>query len=147
MKTVVLRGRPAGFATRCCCVSEAIGYSGYHVFPSEFLRLQPRRIEMLAHNVYFTLNDASVDKQEQLVAECRTYLKDHPGVAFFAAGRLAEGLDRPVNDRDFHVALHVIFTDRAAHDNYQVSESHQEFIARNKENWAQVRVFDSTVEG
>lgn len=100
---------------------------------------------LLAHNVYFTLNDDSPQAQEKLVAACHRYLKDHPGVVFFAAGTLTADLTREVNDRGFHVALHVIFQDRASHDAYQVAESHQQFIDENNSNWKQVRVFDSNV--
>ena len=100
---------------------------------------------MLAHNVYFTLNDDSPAARDTLSASCRKYLTDHSGVEFFAVGTVVDDLDRPVNDRDFHVGLHVIFSDRAAHDAYQVSERHKQFIAENKETWKQVRVFDSNV--
>ena len=101
---------------------------------------------MLAHNVYFTLEDSSAEAIDGLVAACHQYLKDHPGVVFFAAGRLVEELQRPVNDRAFHVALHVVFTDKAAHDAYQQAEAHVTFIEENRGNWKQVRVFDSYVE-
>jgi hypothetical protein len=101
---------------------------------------------MLAHNVYFTLNDDSEDAVQTLVAACRKYLKDHPGVVFFAAGELAAELQRPVNDRDFHVALHVVFDGREAHDRYQQAPAHLQFIEEQKHNWKQVRVFDSHVE-
>ena len=100
---------------------------------------------MLAHNVYFTLNDAGEQAQRALVEACHRYLKDHPGVVFFAAGTLVEDLQRPVNDREFHVALHVVFRDRRAHDDYQQAASHVRFIEENKANWKQVRVFDSYV--
>ena len=102
---------------------------------------------MLAHNVYFTLSDASPQKQQQLIDACHQYLKEHPGVVFFAVGTLEPELARPVNDRDFHVAVHVVFDSRSSHDTYQVSETHQKFIAENKENWAGLRVFDSIVTG
>ena len=98
---------------------------------------------MIVHDVYFTLNDDSDTAQNALVEACHKYLKDHPGVVFFAAGRLAEGLERPVNDRNFHVGLHVVFDTRAAHDAYQTAETHLQFIAENKETWKQVRVFDT----
>lgn len=101
---------------------------------------------MLAHNVFFTLNDDSEDAVQTLVAACRNYLKDHPGVVFFAAGRLAAELQRPVNDQDFHVALHVVFDGREAHDQYQQDRAHLTFIEEQKHNWKQVRVFDSHVE-
>jgi hypothetical protein len=100
---------------------------------------------MLAHNVYFTLNDAGEPAQRSLVEACHRYLKDHPGVVFFAAGTLVTDLQRPVNDREFHVGLHVVFRDRRAHDDYQKAESHLRFIEENKANWKQVRVFDSYV--
>ena len=102
---------------------------------------------MLAHNVFFTLNDPSPEAVASLVADCKEYLSGHDGEAFFAAGPLAEGYDRPVNDRDFDVALHVVFDTREAHDAYQVAERHLTFIERQKANWKSVRVFDSEVSG
>jgi len=101
---------------------------------------------MLAHNVFFTLHDASPAAIDGLVKACHRYLKEHPGVVFFAAGTRAEELARPVNDLDFHVALHIVFRDRATHDAYQVAEDHKRFIEENQSNWKQVRVFDSIVE-
>lgn len=102
---------------------------------------------MLAHNVYFSLHDSSPAAIDRMVAACHTYLKDHPGVVFYAAGKLATDLTRPVNDLNFDVALHVVFTDRAAHDAYQAAPPHLKFIEENKPNWKQVRVFDSYVDG
>ncbi len=98
---------------------------------------------MLSHDVYFTLHDASEAQIESLVQACHIYLKNHPGVVFFAAGTLVPELARPVNDREFQVALHVVFEDKAAHDAYQVVPDHLKFIEENKANWKQVRVFDS----
>ena len=100
---------------------------------------------MLAHNVFFTLNDNSGDAVPTLLAACRKYLKEHPGVVFFAAGSLESDLDRPVNDRDFDVALHVVFDSRDSHDQYQQAADHLRFIEEQKHNWKQVRVFDSNV--
>ena len=101
---------------------------------------------MLVHNVYFSLNDNSGTAKEKLLAACRKYLTGHPGTVFFACGGLAQELRREVNDRDFDVALHVVFKDQAAHDQYQVDSRHVQFIAENKENWKKVRVFDSIAE-
>lgn len=102
---------------------------------------------MLAHDVFFSLNDTSPEAVDKLVRSCHANLKGHPGVVFYAAGVLAEDCQRDVNDRDFQVALQLVFEDKAAHDEYQVSESHQQFIAENKSNWSQVRIFDAYVEG
>lgn len=100
---------------------------------------------MLSHTVYFKLNDSTKEAAEALAADCRTYLKNHPGVEFFAAGTLAEEFDRPVNDQNFDVCLHVVFDTKENHDLYQVAEDHLTFIAKNKESWATVRVFDAYV--
>jgi hypothetical protein len=100
-------------------------------------------MSQLAHIVYFTLEDASPAKIEGMVAACQKYLKNHPGVVFFAAGTVANELARPVNDRMFHVALHVVFKDKASHDIYQTAPDHLKFIEENKPNWRNVRVFDS----
>jgi hypothetical protein len=64
---------------------------------------------------------------------------------FFAAGTRTPDLVREVNDREFDVALHLIFENRAAHDRYQTAARHQQFVAENRDNWAQVRVFDADV--
>jgi predicted nucleotidyltransferase len=101
---------------------------------------------MLAHNVYFTLTDNSTAAKEKLVAACKKYLTGHPGTVFFGAGTRVEDLDRPVNDRDFDVALVVVFDGKPAHDKYQKADRHLAFIAENKANWAEVRVFDAYAE-
>lgn len=100
---------------------------------------------MLAHMVFFTLKDSSTAGREKLVAACKKYLTGHDGTVHFSAGARAAEFDRPVNDQEFDVALHVVFKDKAAHDAYQVAERHQKFIDENKETWAKVRVFDSYV--
>lgn len=101
---------------------------------------------MLSHSVYFSLHDDSPAAIEALVAACKKYLANHPGVVFFSAGTLTQDLARPVNDRDFHVALHLVFDSRAAHDQYQTAPSHLKFIEEYKPNWSRVRVFDADVE-
>jgi hypothetical protein len=100
----------------------------------------------LAHDVYFALNDPSAEAKAKLTAACRKYLTGHEGTVFFAVGTLAGELDRPVNDRDYDVALHVYFRDKAAHDKYQDAPRHSQFIKEMEGNWKKVRVFDSWVE-
>ncbi len=101
--------------------------------------------QLLAHNVYFTLQDASEAAKTKLLQACKKYLSVHPGTVFFACGTLAKELDRPVNDRNFDVGLHIIFESQVAHDAYQVAPLHEQFIEENKANWKMVRVFDSIV--
>ncbi len=100
---------------------------------------------MLAHMVYFTLQDSSQAAIEKMLAACRHYLSGHPGTVLFAVGTLTPDLTREVNVRDFHVALQLVFESREAHDQYQAHPRHQQFIAENNNNWSKVRVFDADV--
>ena len=96
------------------------------------------------HMVYFKLNDASDASIQALIAGCDEFLTDHPGTVFYSSGKLAD-TTRNVNDRNFDVALHLVFDSRSAHDAYQVAPRHDAFIEKFKANWSQVRVFDSDV--
>lgn len=96
---------------------------------------------MLSHAVYFSLKDRSPAAIKALVAACEKYLTGHPGTVSFSVGTVAP-YDRQVNDRDFDVALEIVFESHAAHDAYQTAERHAQFIAEQAPNWAKVRVFD-----
>lgn len=99
-----------------------------------------------SHMVYFTLKDNSASAQQALVQACQEYLSDHEGTVYFSAGVRAQA-DRPVNDQEFDVALNLVFESREAHDRYQDAPRHHEFIEKNKEGWAKVRVFDADISG
>lgn len=100
----------------------------------------------LAHIVFFTLHESSPANRAALVAACDKYLAGHEGTVYYSAGILNDELARPVNDRGFDVALHVVFESKAAHDVYQQHPRHLQFVEENKPNWKQVRVFDSDVK-
>ncbi len=97
---------------------------------------------MLAHFVAFALKDNSPAAVKQQLDLCHKYLKDEPGTVFFAVGTRTPDLLREVNDKQFDVALTVVFKNRAAHDAYQTAPKHLKFIEESRPNWAQVRVFD-----
>ena len=101
---------------------------------------------VLAHDVYFTLKDASPEARQKLVDACRRHLSGHEGTVFFATGARADEMAREVNDKAFDVSLHVYFRDKAAHDTYQEHPRHKQFIAEMNANWKAVRVFDSWVQ-
>lgn len=111
----------------------------------------PERVQaagpQLAHNVYFALNDSSKAAKEKLVTDCYRYLRHHPGVLFFAAGEIVEAHAREVNVRDWDVGLHIVFTSKEYHDQYQKASDHQRFIEANGDNWKSVRVFDTFIDG
>jgi len=98
---------------------------------------------MLGHMGYFALNDNSPAKVDALVAACDKYLSKHPGAVYYAAGTLAKEMKRDVNDRDWDVALHLVFQTKADHDRYADAPRHLQFIQENQANWKKVRVFDS----
>ena len=100
----------------------------------------------LSHDVFFKLHDASDEAKQKLVDACRKYLSKHEGTVFFSAGIRGQDFCREVNDLEFDVSLHVVFENKEAHDQYQTHPRHNEFIEENKDNWANVRVFDSVVE-
>ena len=102
--------------------------------------------KQMAHDVYFSLRDNSPQAKEKLIVACKKYLTDHPGTVWFAVGPLADEMKRDVNDRDFDVALHLVFKSKAAHDEYSKAERHTKFVEENKDNWKKVRVFDSYLE-
>ena len=97
----------------------------------------------IGHIVFFTLHDPA--KAADMVAACDKYLSGHPGTVHYSAGVLAREFDREVNDRDWDVALHLVFATRADHDRYQAAAIHQQFIDENKAGWKRVRVFDSHI--
>ena len=99
----------------------------------------------LAHCVYFTLQDPTPANIAALEAACHKYLTVQPGIVFFGAGTVVPDLDRPVNDRDWHIALHVVFESKKYHDDYQIDPTHKQFIDENKATWAKVRVFDAYI--
>jgi hypothetical protein len=97
----------------------------------------------LAHMVYFKLKDNTAANRAKLIAACKLYLSGHEGTVYFGTGSLAGDLNAEVNDRDFDVSLHLVFTNKKAQDKYQEHEKHLKFIEENKDNWEKVRVFDS----
>jgi len=100
----------------------------------------------IGHMVYFTLKDNSADAKQKLVNACKKHLAGHDGTVYFSAGVIGDDFKREVNDREFDVALHLVFKDKAAHDKYQDHPRHLKFIEEGKENWKKVRVFDSVVK-
>lgn len=96
-----------------------------------------------AHMVFFTLAEPSEANRDRLVAGCQRHLANHEGVLHFSVGVLSEDLSREVNDKSFHVALHLVFDSRESHDTYQKHARHLAFIKQNRKLWSQVKVFDS----
>lgn len=98
----------------------------------------------IAHMVFFTLKDQSPESLDKFAASCHKYLADIPGVVYFSVGKRAEDVEEPgVTVKDFDVALHSVFESKEAKEKYLVHEMHKAFVEANRDNFAQVRVFDS----
>jgi hypothetical protein len=108
-------------------------------------RLVGRADPQLAHMVFFALKDRSTESREKFLASCDKYLSEHEGTVYYSAGIIAEDKDveEPVSVKDFDVALHVVFENKAAKAKYLASERHKTFVDENRESFAGVRVFDS----
>lgn len=100
----------------------------------------------LAHIVFFTLADSNDANREKLVEACKKYLAKHEGVVYFGVGVRAPEYDRPVNDRGYDVALHLVFATAEDQNAYQIHPQHLKFVEECKGLWKQVRVFDSRLE-
>ena len=101
---------------------------------------------MLAHDVYFGSRTTRPRPSRSWSSLARSTLRITLAPSGLQSGPLAEEMMRDVNDRDFDVALHVVFKDKASHDQYSRAQRHLKFIEDNKDNWKKVRVFDSYLE-
>ena len=98
---------------------------------------------MLVHNVFFKLK-RELDGDQ--ITEFRMGLESLKGIDRAEAvyiGTPAEVADRPVLVKDYDFCLTVLLKDIPSHDAYQAHPIHQEFIAKFKEYWKKVRVFDA----
>jgi hypothetical protein len=97
---------------------------------------------MLTHTVLFWLNPATpADRRAQFESDLRVLLAI-PGSTRAIIGRPSSTFERPVVDHSYDYALELDFADVAAHDVYQNHPDHLAFIAKSKEIWTQVKVFD-----
>ncbi len=133
---------------RILCCGLVVGLASFLTLRAAAERDKPKdnSVGNIGHMVYFSLKDNSVEARQKLVAACKKYLTEHDGTVYFSAGVIADDFKRDVNDRDFDVALHLVFKDKAAHDKYQDHARHAKFIEENKDNWKKVRVFDTIVQ-
>jgi hypothetical protein len=134
-------------------VSLALGLFLVTVFANSFffgaspvMAADEAKPKQLSHMVYFSLAESTPENRAKLLAGCKKYLDGHPGVVHFSVGVNAPEYNREVNDRDYDVALNLVFASPKDQDAYQVAPRHLEFIKECKPLWKKVRVFDSHLE-
>jgi len=100
----------------------------------------------IAQMVYFKLKDNSAANRQKLVDACKKYLDRHVGTVYFSVGVIGDEFNSKVNDRDWDVAVHLVFKDKVAYDKYRDHPRRKQFIEENKDNWAKVRAFGAVIK-
>ena len=72
----------------------------------------------LAHMVYFKLKDSSGANRAKLAAACKLFLSGHEGTVSFRGRYTCRRPERPFNDHEFDVSLHLVFANKEALDKY-----------------------------
>jgi hypothetical protein len=97
---------------------------------------------MFVHIVLFWIKPGTSEAaRAQLVEDCETYLRKIPTVRNLWSGRPAM-TPREVVDNTYDVGLCVVLDDVAGHEVYQEHPLHKAFLARNKEHWQRVQIYD-----
>ena len=133
-----------------CCILVGVGFSLALLITDDAKQTQAAAAKakepMVAHCVYFSLQDNSAEAKQKIVDACKEHLSGHDGTAFFAAGTRAEDAAGPINDKDYDIALVIVFEDKAGLDKYSTASRHLQFISENRAAFKGVRVFDAYVE-
>ena len=98
---------------------------------------------MFIHTVYFWLKRELTDEQRKtFLEEGVNSLKNIESTTAVYTG-VPANTDRPVIDKSYDVGLTVVLQDLAAHDAYQEDQIHLDFIARFKDYWIKVQIYDA----
>lgn len=98
---------------------------------------------MLVHTVFFWLKATVTAEQAADFRKGVETLATIKCVEKVYVGTPAPVTVRPVTDLSFAVGLTVVCRDVAAHDAYQDDPIHHAFIAKYKDLWARVQVYDA----
>lgn len=98
---------------------------------------------MLVHNVLFNLAPGMTADQVAAFETDLATLAQIDSARHCYIGKVADTEKRPVVQTDWDYMLTVIVDDVASHDAYQDHPIHHEFIARQKQFFGKVRVYDA----
>jgi hypothetical protein len=146
-----LQRRTTAAVMSVCVLVLLASCSTSHYTSSSTVTQQVERVEVPAekppefvHCVFFTLKPEVTDDQiEEFVKDCYL-LKQIPSVRKLDAGRRDERMTRDINVTDYTLGVVVYFDDKAGHDLYNAHPVHQKLVAKHKDQWSSVRVFDFT---
>lgn len=98
---------------------------------------------MLIHSVYFYLKPELTAEQREGFRQELAKLGELPQVKLFHLGTPAGVAARLVVDLSFSFSITCGFENVAAHDEYQAHPVHVEFVARCRDLWSRLQVYDS----
>jgi len=96
---------------------------------------------MFVHSVYFWLKHPENPEDHDALKAGLSSLKGVQEIATAYIGNPAE-TRRPVIDHTYDFSLILVFSDKAAHDAYQVHPVHLEFVAECSHLWERVQIYD-----
>ncbi|MFK8165553.1 MAG: Dabb family protein [Lewinella sp.] len=99
----------------------------------------------MIHTVYFWLKPGlSVADRSDFVRGAKQ-LGDAPTVLHCFVGVPADTAERDVTDHSFDYSLHLMFTDVAAQNAYQIDPVHLKFVEEQADKFATVKVLDTSL--
>lgn len=85
--------------------------------------------DMFSHIVIFWTDPGQPGAADNVIAGAKQYLPTIPGIQHFHVGKMV-GSERPIVDQSYQVALNTVFTNKQAHDDYQVHPQHLAFVEK-----------------
>jgi hypothetical protein len=100
---------------------------------------------MHIHTVYFWLEEGFSKVQ---LEDFEQGLQSLLSISYLQEGYWGKpaGTPREVVDNSYQYSLTMFFETTADHDNYQVDETHDEFIHQHKDKWKRVQVYDALTQ-
>ena len=98
---------------------------------------------MLVHSVFFWLKENLNEKEVELFRNELGNLGQIPEVEKLYIGKPAPTSKRPVIDDSYDFCLTVVLENVSAHDKYQESHIHLEFIEKCSQLWERVKIYDA----
>ncbi|GAB4021023.1 Dabb family protein [Spirosoma koreense] len=97
---------------------------------------------MFVHTVFFWLKHPENQEDHNDLRAGLETLKSISDITTAYVGTPAE-TRRPVIDHSYDFSLTLVFTDKAAHDAYQVHPTHKAFVDACSHLWERVQIYDA----
>lgn len=92
---------------------------------------------IMMHSTYFKLEmGASSAIRDSYMETCRAFLSGSKGMMSFWVGEIAEDMNRPVNDKAFHIAMNQMFESKAMFDIYNGHDPRHDQFVEEVNRWA-----------